>query len=232
LANGYARVISSYGPSVTLNIHLPEFSRVTGRIVAGEPRFQLPIRNRPMLAYRVAGGTLQGAGKEGGRISLTRVAEVLPVPVHTAYFLPVGPAAPALHALKGILTIKAPTMFRARYGCAGVAEPLLGFSVAFFTHGEHLVPVVSDLAPFTSIILSPGRMWSEPGDGGMSRASFPFVVTNPYFNDTHNGLATFLYDDTRVSTIRLQVVQETASDLKYDGWSQVTLTYVPGPHRD
>ena len=34
-------------------------------------------------------------------------------PVHTAYFLPVGQTAPALHAFKGTLTVHAPTMFRA-----------------------------------------------------------------------------------------------------------------------
>ena len=63
----------------------------------------------------------------------------------------------------------------------------------------------------------------------MSRASFPFVLTNPYNNATHNGLATFLYDDTRVSALRFQVVQETAPWAKYDGWGQAPLTYTPGP---
>ena len=64
----------------------------------------------------------------------------------------------------------------------------------------------------------------------MSRASFPFVLTNPSYNAAHHGLATFLYDDTRVSALRLQVVQET--DLwfaKYDGWGQAPMTYTPGP---
>jgi hypothetical protein len=153
-------------------------------------------------------------------------------PVHTAYFLPVGPSAPARHAFKGTLTVKAPTLLRARHGCAGLAELLSGFSVAFFTHGEHLVPVVRGVVPLAPFILSPGRVWSEPGDGGMSRAAFPFVLTNPYNNGTHNGLATFLYDDTRVSALRLQVVQETAAWAKYDGWGQVPLTYTPGPIAD
>jgi CubicO group peptidase (beta-lactamase class C family) len=91
------------------------------------------------------------------------------------------------------------------------------------------VPVVRDLGPDSTIILSPGRVWSEPGDGGLSRASFPFVLTNPHNNGTHNGLATFLYDDTRVSALRFQVVQETAAWAKYDGWGQAPLTYTPGP---
>jgi hypothetical protein len=105
----------------------------------------LPIRDRPRLAYRVAGKTLQDTGKGNGRISLTRGMEVRQAgcgpqasgppstppttgprdrliaeellaaakastgPVHTADFLPMGSAAPALHALKGTLTVQAPT---------------------------------------------------------------------------------------------------------------------------
>ena len=66
------------------------------------------------------------------------------------------------------------------------------------------------LQPPGTIILSPGKVWSEPGDRGMSRASFPFVLVDQSSNEAHNGLASFLYDDTRVSALRLQVVQETA----------------------
>jgi hypothetical protein len=104
--------------------------------------------------------------------------------------------APARHAFKGTLTVKAPTLMRGRHGCVGLAESLSGFSVAFFTHGEHLGPVVRDVVPHAAFLLSPGRVWSEPGDEGMPRAAFPFVLTNPYDNGTHNGLATFLYDDS------------------------------------
>jgi hypothetical protein len=80
-----------------------------------------------------------------------------------------------------------------------------------------------------TLILSPGQVWSEAGEGGMSRASFPFVLTNHSNNGTHNGLATFVYDDTRVSALRFQVVQETAAWAKFDGWGQASMTYTPGP---
>jgi hypothetical protein len=47
---------------------------------------------------------------------------------------------------------------------------------------------------------------------------------------TSHGLATFLYDDTRVSALRLQVVQDTApGGVKYDAWGQAPLVYAPGP---
>jgi hypothetical protein len=265
LANGFARVTSSAGTSVSLNIPLPGFFRVTGRIVDGVLRFHGLGPDRPEFTYRVTGEALSGTYKNEGHVRLTRVADVRqvgcgrrdgdrpPAPpasgprdrltaaelwapaetgtglVHTAYFLPVGQAAPALRAFQGTLTVQSPTLFRERHGCPGVAELLLGFSAAFFTEGEHLVPVVRDLVPDSTVILSPGRVWSEPGDGGMSRASFPFALTNPYNNATHNGLATFLYDDTQVSALRFQVVQETAPWAKYDGWGQAPLTYAPGP---
>lgn len=265
LANGFARIIASSGSSVSPNLQLPGFFRVTGRIVDGVMRFHGPGPERPEFAYRVSGETLSGTYKNEGRVRLTRVADVRQVgcgrrdgerppapsasgprdrltaaelwaraetgtgPVHTGYFLPVGQVAPVLHAFQGTLTMDSSTLFRERHGCPGVAELLLGFSAAFVTEGEYLVPVVRDLVPHSTVILSPGRVWSEAGDGGMSRASFPFVLTNPHNNATHNGLATFLYGDTRVSAFRFQVVQETAAWAKYDGWGQAPLTYTPGP---
>jgi hypothetical protein len=265
-AQGYAQVIYSIGTYAGWDIRQPTFLRATGRIVDGILRVQLPVLDRPNLAYRFVGETLLGTFNDTGRASLTRVAEVsqggcgqpagnlLPAPpttgprdrltaaellataevgtgpVHNAYFLPVGQAAPALHAFKGTVTIQTCTMFTARYGCPGLPETLPGFTVAFLTQGEHLVPMVRDIVAPPGIILSPGRVWSEPGDGGMSRASFPFVVTNPFYNASHHGLATFLYDNTRVSTLRVQVVQETDDWFaKYDGWGQASITYTPGP---
>ena len=89
-------------------------------------------------------------------------------------------------------------MFSANHGCAGLTTIRPAFSAAFFTDGEHLVPMVRDiLQPPGTIIFSPGKVWSEPGDLGMSRASFPFVLVNESNNAALNGLASFLYDDTQ-----------------------------------
>ena len=63
----------------------------------------------------------------------------------------------------------------------------------------------------------------------MSRASLPFVVLNPLDNNAYNGVATFVFDDTRVSGFHAQIVQETAP---YDDRSDVRatspMTYSPG----
>jgi hypothetical protein len=182
LPNGYARVILSIGSAAYWDVPLPGFWCLTGRILDGTLRFQLPDGLR--LTYRAAGETLQGtfdiAGGTG-RMHLTRVADLSqvgcgerasgllqappstgprdrltvdellrvtaagPSPIHNAYFMPVGQSAPALHAFKGTVTVDASTMFRARYGCPGLAETLPGFSVAFFTQGEYLVLVMRDI---------------------------------------------------------------------------------------
>jgi hypothetical protein len=160
--------------------------------------------------------------------------QVILGPVHNAYFMPMGQAAPARHALQGTVTVGFSHMFRARHGCTALGATMPGFTVAFFSQGEHLVPVVRDILepPGTrshgTLILSPGRVWSEPGDGGLSRASLPFVLIE--YPATHNGLATFLYDDTRVSAWRFQIVQENVPwGYKYDGWGQASMSYTPGP---
>jgi hypothetical protein len=151
-------------------------------------------------------------------------------PVHNDYFMPVGQSAAARHAFRGTVTFGVAPISSASHRCPGLATTPPGFTASFFTHGEHLVPVVRNiLDPPGTVILSPGRVWSEPGDGGMSRASFPFVSVTQVDNETHNGLITFLYDDTRVSALRFQVVQETARWAKFDFWGQAPITYAPGP---
>ncbi len=156
------------------------------------------------------------------------IRETAPSTTTTSY--PSASPQPALHVFKGILTVGASSLFRANHGCAGLTTISPAFSAAFFTHGEHLVPTLRDiLQPPGTIILSPGKMWSEPGDRGMSRASFPFVLVGQSSYAARNGLASFLFDDTRVSALRLQVVQETAGWEKFDFWGQAPMTYTPGP---
>jgi hypothetical protein len=96
---------------------------------------------------------------------------------------------------------------------------LPGAGLAFFTHGGDLVPFTQDLIRVASagrghsywdIIVQPGRVWSEPGDGEWSRAAFPFALINSIEGETHNGLAIFLYKKGQVSRVRFQIVQQTA----------------------
>jgi hypothetical protein len=157
-------------------------------------------------------------------------------PVHNDYFMPMAAAAPARHTLRGSLSMPVFTLAGAHQGCAGLPSPALAFTAAFFTHGDALVPAVRTIMWSSDgrvgLILSPGRVWSEPGDQGLSRASFPFVLVNPLDNSTHNGLASFVFNDTRVSHLRVQITQETAYWARDDYWGQVPLTYTPGAIAD
>ena len=105
---------------------------------------------------------------------------------------------------------------------AGLAQdPKLfpGVAISFFTDKGDLVPFAQDVIRYAArnqghsywdIIVQPGRVWSQPGDDGWSRAAFPFALVNSIEGETHNGLATFLYREGRVSNLRVQVVQQTA----------------------
>ncbi|MCP4765416.1 MAG: hypothetical protein GY875_04020 [Gammaproteobacteria bacterium] len=95
----------------------------------------------------------------------------------------------------------------------------------------NLVPLDRDLLRdpdgygYWDISLSPGRVWSEPADGQWSRAVLPFQLSNIFENDTHHGLATFLYNETTVSPIFFQIVTETKTflcpkNLQARGWLQ------------
>jgi len=48
----------------------------------------------------------------------------------------------------------------------------------------------------------------------------------------HNGLATFVFDDTRVSNLWIQITQETAEWARNDLWGALPMTYTPGALAD
>ncbi len=146
----------------------------------------------------------------------------------------------ALHEFSG--TLSAPeigmegTTPDGNFGVTGLRR-FPGFSTGFFTHEGHLVPVErgilrGDGGSFWSIVLAPGRIWSEPGDGGWSRAAFPFLLVSEISNEAHNGLASFVFDGAGVSALRFQITQETASWNRHDFWGQAPLDYEPGPVPD
>jgi hypothetical protein len=160
-------------------------------------------------------------------------------PIDNGYFVPVGESAPARHAFEGTLTVPARTVqIKALPGFQGNDRTFPGFSVAFFTYEGYLVPVERGILEGEvgtwGLILGPGKVWSEPGDRGMSRASFPFVLVNRDSNSprAQNGVATFLYDDVGVSSLRLQIVQEINPLFRYDLWGQIPVEYAPGPVAD
>ncbi len=174
-------------------------------------------------------------GDQRDRLTIEELLHDAPLSVeldHNAYFMPMEPSADALHELSGILAVPVTDIH-------SVGGRFPSFRAEFFTYKGYLVPVYRDIIPGETglpgetgkrnIILSPGRVWSEPGDDGWSRASFPFVLTGRIWNDSHNGIASFLYNESEVSDLRVQVVQEASPNKQYDGWAQLPLSYAPGP---
>lgn len=110
-------------------------------------------------------------------------------------------------------------------------------SLRLASHRGNLVPLDRDLLrdhggnSYWDISLSPGRVWSEPADGSWSRAALPFQLSNIFENDTHHGIATFLFNDTGISSIFFQIVAETRpflcpENLQTWGWLSAALTPV------
>jgi hypothetical protein len=116
-------------------------------------------------------------------------------------------------------TVPADLKFRAMRGKDARYFPAARLS--FITVDGDLVPTSQDVIrtgfatggrSYWDIIVQPGRAWSEPADGGWSRAAFPFALVNSLEGETHNGLAIFLYRGHKVSALRYQIVQQTLPD--------------------
>ncbi|MDH3742411.1 MAG: serine hydrolase [Hyphomicrobiales bacterium] len=95
------------------------------------------------------------------------------------------------------------------------ADLFPGVDVPLVSRDGELIPLERDLirAPdgdsYWDITVSPGKVWSVPGDRGFSRGVFAFELSNVLENDTHHGLASFVYDDTGISPVRFQIAVET-----------------------
>ena len=153
-------------------------------------------------------------------------------------FLPDEDSAGALHKLALCLDIDATRMHSNHAGVevGGKAIDLFpGISLRLCSEGGDLLPLDRGLLRdpngngYWDVSLSPGRVWSEPADGPWSRAALPFQLSNIFENDTHHGIASFLYNDTGVSPIYFQVVAETKTFLIPDnlqawGWLKASCT--------
>ena len=88
------------------------------------------------------------------------------------------------------------------------------FDFEFIQHENYLVPSRRGLIitehPYWNYLIGPGRVWMEEGDGGYSRASFPFALVWKGSNAIFNGVMTFLYNDQHISKVWYQITQETS----------------------
>ncbi|MDH4220189.1 MAG: beta-lactamase family protein [Candidatus Aminicenantes bacterium] len=156
-------------------------------------------------------------------------------PLDNRFFMPMGKWEEARQKFEGTLVVPEFIM-QTTYEETDSANPwdyFPGFTLDFFTHGNHLVPVSRETIhkfsnrSYWCIIISPGTVWFEPDDSGMSRASFPLTLINESFNVAHNGVATFVYDETQVSSLFFQATQETDPISPGDFWGVTTMEYKP-----
>ena len=204
--------------------------------------FQLIVAIVMAALLQACGGSRSSSGPNPPPVTTTCLdraelcAEVLlngtsTTRVDNRFYTPDGSAGAALHGFMGTLDISATAMSVSRGETTGrTMFPQL--SVQFLTIGEDLLPldrnvILGGTQDSWDIILSPGKVWSEPTDLGMSRASFPFTLVTNQWNEAHNGIATFLFDDASVSNVHFQVIQETAPWNKADFWGVAQANYSP-----
>lgn len=140
--------------------------------------------------------------------------------VHNDYFMPIGSTTPPVHQLSGEIHFRETAMDTNHSDSNWLGSGMRffpAFSVSVISYGECLIPFYRGIIlcgdqqnSFWNIIVSPGRVWQEPGDNGYSRASFPFTFTDNYIGQARNGLATFVYNSSEISDVAIQITQETA----------------------
>lgn len=115
---------------------------------------------------------------------------------------------------------------------AAQSFPDADFDYEFVQQGDALLPVrrgylVTD-HPYWDLVLEPGRVWDEPGDGDYTRAAVPFALVQKHMNCTHYGVLTFVFrDDGTSSQAAVQVASETCKYLKLDMWGLLDAEYDP-----
>ncbi|MBT5434625.1 MAG: hypothetical protein P8Q36_07945 [Alphaproteobacteria bacterium] len=154
----------------------------------------------------------------------------LAAPTDNAAFLPADDAGAAHLAFEGVLKIEGVELISSDprllgdFVLAGRPERFPSVALAFTSLDNELVPLhrglhrKPDPQSYWDIMVGTGQIWSEPGDGGKNRAVFPFQLSNEHENDSHHGLASFLYDEAGISQLVVQKVTETEPDHLPEGF--------------
>ncbi len=153
---------------------------------------------------------------------------------YSAYAVPSEAANPS-NTFEGTLTLSITDGTLSEQGTNEASEfnnpqRLPDFSYQFVQHGTHMIPLDRGLQSVAGsdweYILAPGRVWDENGDNNYSRVALPFAIQERNANCTHNGVMTFLFNDSgAVSQVAYQIAQETCGYFKFNLHGEVTATY-------
>ncbi|WP_425408146.1 hypothetical protein [Hyphococcus sp.] len=119
------------------------------------------------------------------------------------------------------------------YASGGSIDELPAFAFEFVQSGDDFIPAtrgsIAGSHPNWEVILEPGKVWDEPGDNGYSRVALPFALQEKNANCTHNGVITFLFNDSGlVSDAAYQIASETCLYFKFNMWGLIDADYDPG----
>jgi hypothetical protein len=160
----------------------------------------------------------------------------------SAFAPPADDAAGTRHVFEGRLHLvreRSEHGFRAlldRYGDAGAngraAMHLPEFDALLVQSGPALIPVrrgvIRGAHPEWELILEPGRVWDEPGDGDATRAALPFALEERNANCMHQGVLTFLFrGDGSLSDVAFEIAHETCAYFQFDWWGYAEAAYAP-----
>ena len=162
----------------------------------------------------------EGSGTRDALSANDLLNDNYPIVVDNRYFMPMGASAPAKHELSGMIQFSEQTMVTTHPDATwlGSGQTIFpSFTLPVISADGHLIPLTREiiysgavLNSHWNVIVSPGKVWSEAGDGDFSRASFPFVLTDNKIGQVRNGLATFVYNKSTISGVAIQITQETA----------------------
>ncbi|MCR8924412.1 choice-of-anchor D domain-containing protein [Dasania sp. GY-MA-18] len=120
------------------------------------------------------------------------------------------------------------------YGSLAGAKQLPNFNYKFVQHGTHIIPEVRGLIENGStlgewdLILEPGRVWDENSDNGYSRAAIPFTLVEYNQNCSHNGVLTFLFNNSgSISNVQYQIASETCAYYQFNMYGRLAASYTP-----
>ena len=155
------------------------------------PRILIVVLKVLLIYLGHASETIAAEGRD--RLSVQEMfaqADLGPGPVDNRYFVPIGEFGPAKHDFSATLVIPE-SMISGRANSS-----LPGVAIKYLRSGDRLLPATRGIVRAGekwkrwNIIFSPGRVWSEAGDKGFSRASFPFVLSHRTWTEAHNSVAT------------------------------------------
>ncbi len=155
---------------------------------------------------------------------------------YSAYAVPTGAANPS-NTFEGRLTLSITDGTLSEQGTNEASDynnpqRLPDFNYQLVQHGTHIIPldrgVLQVAGSDWEYILSPGRVWNENGDNDFSRVALPFALQERNANCTHNGVMTFLFNDSgAVSQVAYQIAQETCAYFKFNLHGEVAANYTP-----